>query len=190
MKRLMTGIVLLLASTLASAATVTISNPVAVTGAANAPVSLTAFSPTDTSAIATFQGFNALQPFAVELDVLTSATGTLSFDLATTVVEWSVSIVNTATNTTTLLGSWWNDGLVGGLTDLTTEVEAGTVYKLLVFGSRSWDGNAGRDMTVSLSNIALSEVPLPAAVWLFGSVLLGGLALRRKRQKSLSAQMA
>lgn len=29
----------------------------------------------------------------------------------------------------------------------------------------------------------VSEVPLPAAVWLFGSALLGGFAVRRKRQK-------
>ncbi len=182
MKRIITGMVLLLASAFTSAASVTISNPTAVTGASNFPVSLTSFATTDTSAVATFIGLDTLQSFAVEMDVLTSATGTLSFDISTTVDEWTVSILNTSTNVATVLGSWWSGGLFGGFTGLTSEVEAGTVYKLLVFGDESWDGNAGRDITVSLSNIELSEVPLPAAVWLFGSVLLGGLAMRRKKR--------
>lgn len=193
MKRFMTGVVLLLASTLASAATVTISNPVAVTGIEGdqSSVPVSSFFTTDTSATASFlDGMNAFQPFRIELDVLTSATGALSFDLATSVDEWAVSIVNTATNVVTELGSWFVLNQAGQLTGLLAEVEADTVYKLVVYGDYLYDMGTSRDFTLTLSNIALSEVPLPAAVWLFGSVLLGGLALRRKRQKSLSAQMA
>ncbi|MFN3880752.1 MAG: hypothetical protein ACK4L8_04900 [Nitrincola lacisaponensis] len=193
MKRLMTGIVLLLASTLASAATVTISNPVAVTGfeGDQSSVPVSSFFTTDTSVTASFlDGMNAYQPFRIELDVLTSVTGALSFDLATSVDEWAVSIVNTATNVVTELGSWFVLNQAGQLTGLLAEVEADTVYKLVVYGDYLHDMDFSRDFTLTLSNIALSEVPLPAAVWLFGSVLLGGLALRRKRQKSVSAQMA
>ncbi|KDE39222.1 hypothetical protein ADINL_2351 [Nitrincola lacisaponensis] len=193
MKRLMTGIVLLLASTLASAATVTISNPVAVTGfeGDQSSVPVSSFFTTDTSVTASFlDGMNAYQPFRIELDVITSVTGALSFDLATSVDEWAVSIVNTATNVVTELGSWFVLNQAGQLTGLLAEVEADTVYKLVVYGDYLHDMDFSRDFTLTLSNIALSEVPLPAAVWLFGSVLLGGLALRRKRQKSLSAQVA
>lgn len=183
MKRIMTGMALLLASVLASAASVEISNPIAVTGLANNPANFVSFDTTDTSAEAVFTGLAFNQPFSVELDVITSATGTLSFDIATTVFNWSVSMVNAANlGDPSLLASWSNGSLIGGFTGLTAEVEAGAVYKLIVFGDRSLDANFGRDITVSLSNIELSEVPIPAAVWLFGSVLLGGLVLRRKNR--------
>ncbi|MCD8512172.1 MAG: PEP-CTERM sorting domain-containing protein [Nitrincola sp.] len=41
-----------------------------------------------------------------------------------------------------------------------------------------------------MENIQVSEVPLPAAFWLFGTALVGGLAFRRNRMKKLSTQAA
>ena len=35
-----------------------------------------------------------------------------------------------------------------------------------------------------------AEIPLPAAVWLFGTALLGGLAIRRKHKANLEAKLA
>lgn len=193
MKCLMAGIVFLLVSTLASAASVTISNPVAVTGfeGDQSPVPVTSFFTTDTSATASFlDGMNSFQPFRIELDILTSATGMLSFDLATSVDEWSVSIFNTATNVSTELGTLFVEGQAGQLAGLLAEVDANIVYKLVVYGEYLNDMGSSRDFTLMLSDIVLSEVPLPAAVWLFGTVLLGGVAIRRKRKKALSLQAA
>lgn len=190
MKRIMTGVVLLLVSTFASAASVTISNPAATTGADEINVPVASFNTTDSTVALTLieGGLNTAQPFAVEMDLLTSATGTLSFDMATSLDEWTVSIVNTVTNIATELGSWFVLNQAGELTGLSTAVEAGIAYKLLVFGGYANNPeDSSRNFNLTMSNIELSEIPLPAAVWLFGSVLLGGLALRRKRRLAQAA---
>ncbi|KGK41301.1 hypothetical protein LH51_16100 [Nitrincola sp. A-D6] len=190
MKRIITGMLLLLVSALASAASVTISNPTATTGVDEYNVPVASFVTTDTTATLNLVdgGLDAFQPFAIELDLLTSATGTLSFDMATSLDEWTVSIVNTVTNITTQLGNWFVPDLAGELTGLTTDVESGIAYKLLVFGGYAKDPlGSSRNFNLTMSNIEVSEVPLPAAVWLFGSVLLGGLALRRKKRLAQTA---
>jgi hypothetical protein len=52
---------------------------------------------------------------------------------------------------------------------------------LLDFSSTAFDGNAGNTDRIYVTNFAITEtvVPVPAAVWLFGSGLLGLIGLAR-----------
>lgn len=64
-----------------------------------------------------------------------------------------------------------------------------TTYSFLVDlldGDKLSFSNAGGDnIGAILDNVSVSAVPLPAAVWLFGSGLMGFLALRRKAKGQL-----
>lgn len=188
MFRLLIIAICMLLSFSVSAATLQITNPTiisvndgnsAIQGSWQDPVN------TDSSYNQTVQSLIANTTFSVSWDLITDAPSILSFDFLGSTIAGVVSIFN---NETPVLQQSWEN--FQPITGLSTALEAGVAYKLIV-SSYMYDGtNLSRDFTLTLSNIQVSEVPLPAAVWLFGSVLLGGLALRRKRQKSVSAQMA
>jgi hypothetical protein len=59
----------------------------------------------------------------------------------------------------------------------TAMLDAGTYY-LSVF---SGTGNVGAPYEFSIAPSAISEVPVPAAVWLFGSVLAGLIGVTRSK---------
>jgi hypothetical protein len=71
------------------------------------------------------------------------------------------------------------------LNALVIDWDAGwTTYSFLVDlvdGDKLSFANAGGDnIGAILDNVSVSAVPLPAAVWLFGSGLMGFMALRRR----------
>lgn len=124
--------------------------------------------------------------------------------------SWGVSVLNSA-NEQLFSGGL---GQVGNI-----DIKAGETLKALISGNFSdvmrffsWGdkdksckfkcsdphpepGLSAFNASISLSDITkvevppVSEVPLPAAVWLFGSALLGGFAVRRKRKASKSASV-
>ncbi len=88
---------------------------------------------------------------------------------------------NNLYNNASVGGDWgvpisffYTDGQTHHFTDL-IQLAAGEGFYLTA--------NASHSGEVYLSNIAVSTVPIPAAVWLLGSGLLGLVAVRRKRAK-------
>jgi hypothetical protein len=74
--------------------------------------------------------------------------------------------------TTNKVGSW--DGLAGG----TVELNAGSTYWLIVTTDAPFIPSSGAaTVTADITTAPVSAVPIPAAVWLFGSGLIG-LAVR------------
>ena len=61
------------------------------------------------------------------------------------------------------------------------ELVGGVVYTLTIDGTVDLDGDP-EYATVAFKSAGLTETPLPAAAWLFGSVLLGGAAWRKRKQ--------
>jgi len=78
-----------------------------------------------------------------------------------------------------------HDGTVDSNNLFTFLAEAGQVYSLYLGGNGvgTWNNNVeGYQL-----DITTSAVPVPAAVWLFGSALLGLTGLSRKKKSNLSA---
>ncbi|QEW06235.1 hypothetical protein [Nitrincola iocasae] len=171
MKKLLLGAVLMLASFAVSAASVSITNPTVTTGSGN----VASFTAPDIQY--TFgSAFDAGE--AVSLSWDTELTGAAlaqaNFSVSSTLVDWSLSIFD-GLNETVLTSNNAANTLVSSLFTMAS----GTVYNIVMTGTA-----AISSFTVGFSYPpAVSEVPLPAAVWLFGSVLLGGLALRRRSRK-------
>lgn len=88
---------------------------------------------------------------------------------------WTVSVLDGEGTVlkSGILGSVFDD-LVLKTGDTITAVVSGTIR---LIGSKSF--------TTGLFLTNVTETPLPAAVWLFGSVLLGGLAMRRRKAKQM-----
>ena len=171
MKKLILGAVLLLVSFTASAASVTISNPQVIEGSGSV------MSVDASGAQFTF-GSEFVAPESVAVSWNTTLTGIslglVDFDVSSTLVDWSLSIFD-GVNETVLSANNLANSSVSSLFTMT----GGTVYTLVMTGTA-----AISSFTASFAYPpSVSEVPLPAAVWLFGSVLLGGLAMRRRSQK-------
>ncbi|BBA32341.1 hypothetical protein sS8_0373 [Methylocaldum marinum] len=82
---------------------------------------------------------------------------------------------------TTGLNYLTHDATVDGVNGLTFLAEAGQIYSIYLGGSGGAEWNQNKDnYTLTISS---SPVPIPAAVWLFGSALAGvGFAGRRPRK--------
>ena len=170
MKKLILGAVLMLASFAVSAASFNISNPT-VTGSgvvfSATDNGVTAIAPLGTTAGATFAG-----------QLVGAASATANFEVFVTgLTNWSFSVVNNVTNE--VVGSLSNQTTVGEFVAVSATVLGSAIYSLV------FSGTVTNPLYVNATfvPVALSDVPLPAAVWLFGSVLLGGLAMRRRSQK-------
>ena len=92
----------------------------------------------------------------------------------------------TSTGTGLAVGDQWTRGAIvatqnpaTGGTPLFATLVAGQKYLLEVFGTLIHDG-PGDELAQYNLTIAATVVPVPAAVWLFGSAMLGFLGLRRK----------
>ncbi len=72
-----------------------------------------------------------------------------------------------------------HDGTVDGLSGLTFLAEANQVYSIYLGGSGvgRWNANVA-DYSLAIST---APVPVPGAVWLFGSALAGLVGLRRRK---------
>lgn len=80
-----------------------------------------------------------------------------------------------------------------------TEAALGSSLNFFLFASQPSGSNAAKARTFVLNDLTLStagvlsaatEVPLPAAVWLFGSGLLGLAGIGRRRQQQGSRQLS
>ena len=170
MKKLILGAVLMFASFAASAASFNINNPI-VTGTG------TVFSQTD-------NGVTALAPvgsiagasFTGQLVGAASATANFAV-FVNGLTNWSFSVIDNATNS--VVDSIIGQTTTGTLVPVSVSVLGGAIYSLVFTGSVT----DPLYVNATFVPVALSDVPLPAAVWLFGSVLLGGIAMRRRSQK-------
>lgn len=171
MKKFLLGTVMMLAAFTASAASVSITNPTVTTGSGEL------LEVTIPSVQYTFgSDFAAGEAVALTWDTqLTGAAlGLVDFSLSSTLANWSMSIFDGMNETVLTSGNAANT-FVSSLFTMT----GGTVYNIIMTGTA-----AITSFSVGFSYPpSVSEVPLPAAVWLFGSVLLGGLALRRRSKK-------
>ncbi|WP_417585092.1 hypothetical protein [Nitrincola sp.] len=174
MKKFLLGAMLLLVSFAASAASVSISNPVATTGSGDlTPVVI----PTVQYTFGTDFEVGELVSLSWDTELTGAAMGLVDFNVSSTLVNWSLSIFDGIT-TTELTSNNDANTLVSSLFTMAS----GTVYNIIMTGTA-----AITSFTVGFSYPPeVSEVPLPAAVWLFGSVLLGGLALRRRKAQQVA----
>jgi hypothetical protein len=78
-----------------------------------------------------------------------------------------------------------HDSTVDGVNGLTFLAEAGQIYSIYLGGSGGANWNQNKDLYVL--NITSSPVPIPAAIWLFGSALAGMGFVGRHRHKAVAA---
>ena len=182
MKQAIMLTVLLLFSVVSNAASIEIGNPVAYSGPEDASVKLLQSSTISNSYVEAIfeENFELGQRFSVGFELAPSVDGFLSVDIGATLQRgWDVTIIDQLNNPV-FSGSSTGLDLVHVNSSL---MQAGSVYNLLVSGREFVGSQSLRGLTITMENIQVSEVPLPAAVWLFGTALLGGLALRRKRNQ-------
>ena len=116
-------------------------------------------------------GASVSDAFTITSDTATTATLTLTFNPLAP--NTAVSIVDGTTNIgldVLKVGSL-------GLLEYTWVLEAATDYVLNIFISNAV---AGSNYDLRLGGTGISEVPVPAALWLFAPALLGFFGLRRK----------
>ena len=171
MKKILLGAMLMLASFTASAASVSIANATTTGSGLLTQVTIPTIQYTFGS------DFETGEAVAISWDSeLTGASaGLVDFSVSSTLADWSLSIFD-GVNTTQLTSGNAANTFIPSLFTMTS----GTVYNILMNGTA-----AITSFTVGFTYPpSVSEVPLPAAVWLFGSVLFGGLALRRRSRKA------
>ncbi|MDO8825438.1 hypothetical protein [Methylophaga sp.] len=112
--------------------------------------------------------------FTVTSDTAATATLSLTFNpLAPTTAVSIFDGMNIVGLSITKIGSL-------GVLEYTWLLEAATEYVINVFIGKAL---AGSNYDLRLTTTGISEVPLPAALWLFGPALLGFLGFRRKANK-------
>lgn len=187
MKKMLFGLVLMMASFAVSAATISIGNPTVTPGSfylgtpgySNSLLTDTQRTDTINSGYALLGG-SLTTSWVLSSDVDASFSLGVSGSGASGMNSWTVSILSSggALLASGALGSVFENLMIAA-GDTLTAVVAGTISSN-IFASKSYTAS------LSLSNIAVSEVPLPAAVWLFGSVLMGAVALRRRKARQVA----
>lgn len=123
-----------------------------------------------------FGGATVNDSYTASSDVAT--TGTLSLTFNPLIPSTSVSIFDGIT--TTMLDVVRVGSL--GIVEYSWMLEAATDYVISVMIGR---GAAGSNYDLRLDS-GISEVPVPAALWLFAPALLGFLGLRRKAKTAVA----
>lgn len=189
MKKMLFGLVLMMASFAVSAATISIGNPtvtpgnfhLGTPGYSNSLLTDTQRTDTINSGYLTaWAGGSLATSWVLSSDVDASFSLGVSGSGTSGMNSWTVSILSSggALLASGTLGSVFENLMIAA-GDTLTAVVAGTISSS-IFASKSYTAS------LSLSNIAVSEVPLPAAVWLFGSVLMGAVALRRRKARQVA----
>ena len=184
MKNLLLGVVLMLVSSIAASATITIGNPMTssngspsfsnITNQGNVRSDLVNAGVNLFSTSRDFQTSWKIESFEnVSLDL------TLAIDLSR---DWSVTILS---ENNTILDQGNLGTIFSGLA-----LSSDSPIFVVLAGSIGWFQTREFNTTLTLSNLAVSEVPLPAAAWLFGSALIGGLAFRRKAAQKRQLALA
>ncbi|MFN3880666.1 MAG: hypothetical protein ACK4L8_04470 [Nitrincola lacisaponensis] len=177
MKKLLLATVLMLMSFSVSAVSVSITNPSVMHGSG---ILLEVITP---NVQYTFGGdfFGSGEIVALSWDSKMSGASLdlIDFTVSTTLADWSLSIFDGLNETVLTSGNAANTS-VSSLFTMT----GGTVYSIIMTGTAAITSFAV-GFTYPLS---VAEVPLPATLWLFGSVLLGGLSLLRRRSEKLRIQ--
>lgn len=191
MKKMLLALVLMLASFAVSAASISIGNPtvspgnfyIGSPGYTNTTLTDTLRTDTIQSGYAIFGG-----PLSTSWELSSDVDASFSLGVSGTgtsgMASWTVSILNSGGDllTSGSLGSVF-ESLMISAGDTLTAVIAGTISSN-IFASKSFSAS------LALSSIQIAETPLPAAIWLFGSVLLGGLAMRRRKAQQVAAVVA
>ncbi|KGK40903.1 hypothetical protein LH51_18750 [Nitrincola sp. A-D6] len=173
MKKLLLGAVLMLASFTASAGTVTITNPTVIQGSGF----ITEVSTPTGEYIFGGDFFEASE--TVELSWNSQLTGfaqgLVNFSVSSSLDNWSLSVLDGGVKKLLTGNNAANTAVFAPFTK-----NGGTIYNLIMTGT-----TAISSFSVGFSYpVEVTQTPLPAAVWLFGSVLLGGLALRRRSKNA------
>ncbi|WP_417585094.1 hypothetical protein [Nitrincola sp.] len=187
MKKLLLGLFLMVASFAVSAASISIGNPTVSPG--NFYIGSPGYTNTaltDTLRTDTIQSGYAILGGQLSTSWELSSDVDASFSLGVSGVgtsgmaSWTVSILSSGGDllTSGSLGSVFENLMISA-GDTLTAVIAGTISSN-IFASKSFSAS------LSLSSIQIAETPLPAAIWLFGSVLLGGLAMRRRKAQQVA----
>jgi len=125
----------------------------------------------DTSATAS--GFQSLQFRAIPLYTYFAATGS---DGATHMAP-TINLTNMSADMTSFYANWNDNEIYQGAVANVTDLGSG-IYEL------AWSGLDASSVFSSIQidwTMRVSQVPVPAAVWLFGSGLLGLAAFSRRK---------
>lgn len=167
-KKIILGTLLLVASFVTSAASVSITNPSVILGEATVSTLLIP------GKLFTFAGdvTPGATSIAWEAELTGAYSATVNLVTSATLNDWTVSILGTGA------GSVGN--AIGTETTTPFTIYSGTVYTIVVSGIAALDHfSVAFNYPPVLTDI-VSEVPVPAAVWLFGSVIAGAFAMRRR----------
>jgi hypothetical protein len=190
MKKLLLGVVLMLVSSIATSATISIGNPTITNSNLLIGPNSNLVSSQELSRIDTINSNLWLGgTVRAEWNILASNDSSFTLNMISNHsnrANWTVSIFDMVTGS-------WNDYSYGTAFDIA--LAAGNSIKVAMTGiiARSFLQSKSFNTTLNVSgltNLEVSEVPLPAAVWLFGSVLLGGLAFRRKAAQKRQLALA
>ncbi|WP_417585941.1 hypothetical protein [Nitrincola sp.] len=173
MKKLLLGAVLILASFTASAGSVSITNPTIIQGSGF----ITDVSTATGEYIFGGAFFEADEAVTLSWDSqLTGfAQGLVNFSVSSSLANWTLSVLEGGVETVLTSNNAANSSVFAPFTK-----NGGTIYNLIITGTATISS-----FSVGFTYpVEVTQTPLPAAVWLFGSVLLGGLTLRRRLSKT------
>jgi len=120
----------------------------------------------------------------------TLAMATLAGDPNSATSQWFINLEDNSPFLDTQNGGFTVFGrVIGSGMDVVDAIAAVPVYNLTnihpAFGEIPLSGYAGAfdsdNQLIKISNVSVSAVPIPAAVWLFGSGLLGLIGLARRK---------
>ncbi|KGK42904.1 hypothetical protein LH51_04040 [Nitrincola sp. A-D6] len=187
MKKLLLGAMLMLASFAVSAASINLtSTSVTNSTGYHDHGSISVDNGTLTS-FSTIVSNDATGPFSAEWDVVADTSYSIFGDIDVSVTasdDWTLSVLSPGL---VVLDTFTSNQIVGSSAHgpISVNLIGGLVYTFMMEGTFTGVPTT----TIQFVSAGLTETPLPAAVWLFGSVLLGGLAMRR-RNKSRQVPVA
>lgn len=176
MKKILLSLFLITASCFSFAASVSISNPdyTLSSGLVSGGSVTYPHLVTETDNVFGNTRFTAVgaQPFTASWDLTVSNTVNVIFQGFSTVSNWAVSVFDSSDN------SIWtaSDTTVSDAYTLSAGI-----YNVIISGT-----SALSSWSALFTAAVVSEVPLPAAVWLFGSALVTVFAMRRRAVKTLA----
>lgn len=170
MKKFLLGAILMMASFSALAGSISITNPTTTGSGLLTEVTI----PTIQYTLGSDFNTNEAVELFWDAELTGAALGLVDFTVSSSLANWSLSIFDGLEETVLSTGNQQNSIVTTMFT-----MTGNTVYNIIMTGTA-----AITSFTVGFTYPpSIAEVPLPAAVWLFGSILMGGLAMRRRSLK-------